>query len=63
MFAHMKHNLNSLRGSIYGSSLGVIKGEARSLDYDSHDWLKMQAAFDDCNCGPQTAGLVCRTSS
>ena len=27
------HNLNSLKGSIQGSTIGVIKWDARSLDY------------------------------
>ena len=36
----MSHNLNSLRGVIEGTTLGVIKRDTRSLDYGSH-WGKI----------------------
>ena len=38
----MSHNLNSLKGVIwgiiYGTTIGVIKGDTRSLDYSSCDF-------------------------
>ena len=32
----MSHNLNSLKGILLGSSIGVIKGDTRSVDYSSY---------------------------
>ena len=32
----MSYSLSSLRSTIKGTIIGVIKGTARSLDYDSH---------------------------
>ena len=31
----MSYGLNSLKGVIWGSSIGVIKGDTRGLDYSS----------------------------
>ena len=37
---YMSHSLNSLKGVyigiIYGTTIGVIKGDTRSLDYSSY---------------------------
>ena len=39
--AHMSYSLNSLKGVtygiIYGTIIGVTKGDTRSLDYSSYD--------------------------
>ena len=32
----MSHNLNSLKGILLGSSIGVIKGDTRSVDYSAY---------------------------
>ena len=32
----MSHSLNSLKGVITGSILGVTKGDTRSIDYNSN---------------------------
>ena len=51
---HVSYNLNSLKGGyigiIYGTTIGVIKGDTRSLDYSS------------CDLGQVSRGLivVCR---
>ena len=35
----MSHNLNALKGVILGSIMGVTRGDTRSLDDNSHDFL------------------------
>ena len=39
--AHMSYSLNSLKGDIYGiiqgTTIGLIKGDTRSLDNGSHE--------------------------
>ena len=34
--AYMSHSLNSLKGVIQGTIIGVIKGDTRSLDKGTH---------------------------
>ena len=48
----MSHNLNSLKGVIYGiiygTTIGVIKGDTRSLAYSSYGFLIPQpSAYAD----------------
>ena len=42
--AHMYYSLNSLKGVIYGiiegTTIEVIKGDTRSLDYSSHNYIQ-----------------------
>ena len=33
--AHVNYSLNSLKGIIYGTTIGLIKGDTRSLDYSA----------------------------
>ena len=44
METHMSHSLNSLKGGYIrdyiGTTIGVIKGDTRSLDYSSHRTAK-----------------------
>ena len=35
----MSHSLNSLKGVIYGSVIGALKWDTRSLDYSSYSKL------------------------
>ena len=56
---HMSYSLNSLRGVIwgiiYGTTIGVIKGDTRSLDNGSYDFLweflPSSAKPWKCTCG------------
>ena len=45
----MSCSLNSLKGvvqgSIYGSTIGIIKGDTRSLDYSSHAMKKKTRGY------------------
>ena len=45
----MSLNLNSLKGIIYGTTIGVIKGATRSLDYSSYNALG-SLSFDTALC-------------
>ena len=47
---YMSHNLNSLKGVIwgiiYGTTIGLIKGDTRSLDYSSyHKYYLFQGSY------------------
>ena len=37
----MSYSLNSLKGDIQGTTIGVIKGNTRSLDYGSYNYTPM----------------------
>ena len=52
---YMSYNLNSLKGVIwgiiYGTTIGIIKGDTRSLDYSSHEsWLQAAIAEKEKKC-------------
>ena len=51
----MSYSLNSLKGIIYGVTIGVIKGDTRSLDNGSYDLssaasevAKLKVELPDC---------------
>ena len=45
---HVSHSLNSLKGITYGSIMGAIKGDARSLDCSSHQGMLHSTACLGC---------------
>ena len=45
---YMSHSLNSLKGIIWGTTIGVIKGDTRSLDYSSYTLSKIGSRPKTC---------------
>ena len=42
----MRHSLNSLKGVIYGTTIGVTKGDTRSLDSNSHAQVALEVIMN-----------------